>query len=171
IFVSKFAGKTKSLADVEKVRATIREQAIQDLRTLPEPIQRDLVQKAEVALKTTSYPVKTASEYLECSRNGNRINYENKVTAHQKRMALLIVGNLLDQVKNSSSTLYVDEIVNGVWHLMEESSWVWPAHITGGCQEYLGQNRSSRYPTEDYLYIYRYQKVLLATPTRCCFKL
>ena len=133
IFASKYASKTKSiqLGQLEKIRKTIREEAIHNLRSLTSDVRSELVKAAEVAFTSEKYPVKTAVGYLEYARNGNRANYEGKVTAHQRRINALVVGNLLDHAGNHSSNKYVDEIVNGVWSLMEESTWCWPAHLSG----------------------------------------
>ena len=134
IFVSKYASKTKSvtLNHLETIQKQLHEKAIHSLRSLPSDVQSELVKAAEVAFTSEKYPVKTAIEYLEFSRNGNRKHYENKVTAHQQRINTLVVGNLLDHSANhTSSNKYVDEIVNGIWSLMEESTWCWPAHLSG----------------------------------------
>jgi len=73
--------------------------------------------------------VKTAWDYMEYFRNGNRYHYQQKLWDHRARISQLVVGNLLDQEMNKSSQKYVDEIINGVWVMLEESTWCYPAHL------------------------------------------
>lgn len=132
IFASKWAAKAMTLPQLEAIRGHIREEAVTNLRSLPADVTSALVVAAEEAFTGEKYPVKTAVEYMEYFRNGNRNHYEAKVTAHQRRIVALMVGNLLDQSHQNSSgasTKYLDEIVNGVWSLLEESTWCWPAHL------------------------------------------
>ena len=138
IFVSQFGNiaQIKSVSKLQQVRNQIRQQALKSLYELPDAIKTELVHQAN---KNETYPVKTAYEFMEFFRNGNRAHYEAKIHSHQGRIRQLVIGNLLVQeTEKNQSMKYVDEIVNGIWMLMEESTWSYPAHLyLQGTQDHL----------------------------------
>ena len=129
IFVSKLSGVHKSLSDLETIRTAIRKGALSNLAALPQDIKTELLKHAETSLKKSHYPTKTVTDFMEYFRDGNRNHYERKLGQHRERVTVLTVGHLLDRAVNSSSTRFLDEIVNGVWFLCEESTWALPAHL------------------------------------------
>ena len=126
ILVSQFGDKIemKTLSDLKQIRFQIRQQILKSLHALPALIKTKLINQAN---KNETYHLKTVYEFMEYFRNGNRANYEAKVKQHRARIAQLVVGNLLDQ---NNAMKHVEEIVNGVWMLMEESTWSYPAHLS-----------------------------------------
>ncbi|RQX03000.1 heparinase II/III family protein [Micromonospora inaquosa] len=73
--------------------------------------------------RTTPWPTPLASQYARYHRYGDRETYERQVFARQRRLtrASLIAAVTLDNG-------WLDEIVDGVTLLCEQSSWCWPAH-------------------------------------------
>jgi len=70
------------------------------------------------------WPSIQATLMLEFVRNGNRTNYEN--ISFSKRNALMDFA-LAELVENKGR--YIDNIVDGVWSICEESYWGLPAHL------------------------------------------
>ncbi|MDQ7904084.1 heparinase II/III family protein [Phytohabitans sp. ZYX-F-186] len=84
------------------------------LRHLRAPAERDL---------GTPWPVPLASQYARYIRDGDRAAYEREVFARQRRLtrAAVLAAVTLD-------TTWLDEVVDGVTLLCEQSGWCWPAH-------------------------------------------
>lgn len=131
ILVSHFGEKfAKSLPDIKATRLSIREKTIHSLYTLPVSVKTDLSKDAENTFKHDHYPVKTAVDFMEFFRNGNRGHFQDKLHALRGRVHQLVIGNLLEREHNKTSLLYVEEIINGVWMVLEESTWCYPAHLS-----------------------------------------
>jgi len=71
----------------------------------------------------TPWPVPLPHEYTRYFREGHRDTYEQAVFARQRRLsrAAVLAAITLDP-------LWMDEVVDGVGLLCEQSSWCWPAH-------------------------------------------
>ncbi|MFZ2654205.1 MAG: heparinase II/III family protein [Victivallales bacterium] len=69
------------------------------------------------------WPVLPASRFMEFAREGNRSRYEK--IYFERRTAL---GSLVSAECIEGQGRFIDDIVNGIWALCEESSWVLPAH-------------------------------------------
>ena len=61
---------------------------------------------------------------LEYSRNGNRSRYEAESFGRRKRLRDLVLAECIE-----GQGRYLDDILNGVWLLCEESWWGVPAHL------------------------------------------
>lgn len=70
------------------------------------------------------WPALPATRYLEFSRIGNRSNFE---ALHFDRRHTLETLALAECMEGEGR--FLDDIVNGVWAICEESSWCLPAHI------------------------------------------
>ncbi len=69
------------------------------------------------------WPLASATSYLRYQRDGNRVDYEDRVRGRQERLSVAAVA--------AATTLddrWIDEVVDGVVVLCEQSSWCWPAH-------------------------------------------
>ncbi len=64
-----------------------------------------------------------ATLYMEMCRNGNRTNYEDANFSKRYALSALIIGECIENKRR-----FIDNIVNGLWSIMEESSWCLPAH-------------------------------------------
>lgn len=69
------------------------------------------------------YPAVTATQFLAFCRNGSRAAYE---TPYFERRRRLIGAVLAECTANDGS--YMDAVVDGVWCICEESSWILSAH-------------------------------------------
>ena len=71
------------------------------------------------------YPYVSAVDFLDFTRTGNRIRYEEKFFS--KRLALNALV-LAECVENKGR--FLDDIINGIFSICEESAWQLPAHNT-----------------------------------------
>ncbi|WP_311243534.1 heparinase II/III family protein [Microbacterium sp. WCS2018Hpa-23] len=82
----------------------------------------DLRARAEADLGTP-WPQPLASQAARVHRDGDRVAWENPAFARQHRLSRAVVA--------AAATLdeqWIDEVIDGVQLLCEQSSWCWPAH-------------------------------------------
>lgn len=90
------------------------------------------VSKAEKLLDEP-YPQLCASVYMQFIRNGNRSNYEALYFRRREMLTIFAIAELYE-----GKGRFTDRIIDGMWFIMEESSWIIPAHnwsgkpVTGG---------------------------------------
>ncbi|CAA9284232.1 MAG: hypothetical protein AVDCRST_MAG77-4142 [uncultured Chloroflexi bacterium] len=89
---------------------------------LPDDVRSRTVAQAEPHLGK-SWPELPATLFLEYRRNGNRSRYEAHHFARRTSLAQLVLGECVE-----GKGRFLDDIVNGVWALCEESFWGVPAH-------------------------------------------
>lgn len=92
-------------------------------QALPAEVKESIIARGEAAL-TFSWPALPATLYLEFTRNGNRSNYQAVYFERRSQLASLVLAESLTQ-----SGKYLDQALNGLWAIMEESSWCIPAHL------------------------------------------
>lgn len=92
---------------------------------LPEQVRRHQVAKAEKYLEY-EWPALPATLYMEFARIGNRRNYERLHFARRTALATLVVGECIEREGR-----FLDDIINGIWFICEESFWGIPAHNNG----------------------------------------
>ena len=90
---------------------------------LPERTRQVQIAEAEKFLGQP-WPALPATLYLEFARIGNRSNFEEPYFERRERLTDLVLAECME-----NKGRFVDEIVNGLWAILEESSWVLPAHI------------------------------------------
>jgi len=91
--------------------------------TIPKPIRDAYIHKAEKLLNNKWNPL-PASVFLQYQRNGNRTNYEDLSFQRRRDLACLVLGEVFEKKGR-----FVDQIVNGIWAICEESFWGVPAHL------------------------------------------
>ncbi len=91
--------------------------------SLPEPVRKDLIANGEQYLGYR-WPSLPATLFLEYARNGNRSRYEHECFARRNALTDLIVAECVE-----GKGRFLDDIVNGVWAICEESFWGVPAHV------------------------------------------
>ncbi len=91
---------------------------------LSDDVRRMIVRAGEGYLDF-QWPMLPAVRYMDFARNGNRNRYEK--VYFQRRHA---VGSLALAECAERQGRFVDELINGLWAICEESSWVVPAHNT-----------------------------------------
>ncbi len=80
------------------------------------------VEQAEKELETP-YPALPATLYMQFYRMGNRSNFEGAYFTRRRMLANFVMAELYERKGR-----FTDRIIDGVWFLLEESSWVLPAH-------------------------------------------
>jgi hypothetical protein len=101
---------------------TIEDRAAWD--GLPASVRAAHIGRGEEALGF-EYPGVPASVYLQFSRMGNRSNYEELHFDRRHTLETLTLAECLE-----GQGRFLDDIVNGIWCICEESSWCLPAHIS-----------------------------------------
>ncbi|MDF2962207.1 MAG: heparinase, partial [Paenibacillus sp.] len=103
--------------------------------SLPEPVRDRWVSWAEERL-SCEWPALPAARYMDYVRNGNRSRYEEMYFERRRALLELVIGECIE-----GKGRFMEQIINGIWCLCEESYWVVPAHM------YLSVlNRSSELP-------------------------
>ena len=83
-----------------------------------------VVESAEAMLEE-QIPFLPLSLYREFSINGNRTNYQTKVN-RRKTMAMTLT--LAEHYEKKGR--FIDKLIDVLWAMMEESTWVYPAHAS-----------------------------------------
>jgi Heparinase II/III-like protein len=90
---------------------------------VPKGLRQACIQNAERYLKTGWEPL-PATLFLEFVRTGNRSHYEHELFARRQKLAALVLGEAFE-----NRGRFLDDIVNGIWAICEESYWGVPAHL------------------------------------------
>jgi hypothetical protein len=89
---------------------------------LPADRKASLVADAE-PLIGASWPELKATLFMEFQRNGNRSRYQKESYDRRKMLIRLVAAECVE-----NKGRFVDDIINGVWAICEESFWDVPAH-------------------------------------------
>ena len=90
---------------------------------LPENVRTAHIRQAEEYLNA-GWETPKASVFLEYVRNGNRSNYQDVSFQRRAQLALLVLGECIEYRGR-----FLDDILNGVWTISEETYWGIPAHV------------------------------------------
>ncbi len=91
--------------------------------SLPDSVRQAYVAYGEQA-QQSAWPTLLAARYLDFARDGNRSRYESP---YFERRSMLVGLTLAECMENQGR--FLDDIVNGLWLICEESSWCVPAHV------------------------------------------
>lgn len=69
------------------------------------------------------WPPLLATDYLAFSRNGNRSIYNDQYYERRNALLTLLIAECLE-----NKSRFIDDIINGIWVICNEASWVIPAH-------------------------------------------
>ncbi|MBM3294672.1 MAG: heparinase [Candidatus Aminicenantes bacterium] len=86
-------------------------------------VRAALLKTAEKHLGT-GWPTPRASVFLDYVRNGNRSRYEAISFGRRTKLAELVLGECVE-----GKGRFLDEIVDGIWTIAEETYWGVPAHV------------------------------------------
>ncbi|MCQ2433601.1 MAG: hypothetical protein MJ175_13445, partial [Clostridia bacterium] len=86
------------------------------------PYAENLIADAEKDLDKP-YPMLNASVYMQFARNGNRSNYEAANFGRRDMLQRFFFAELAE-----GKGRFTDRVIDGLWHIMEESTWILPAH-------------------------------------------
>lgn len=93
--------------------------------SLPVQVRNLLLLRGDEALKIAWQPL-LATRFLEFARIGNRSYYEAENFGRRNKLVALALAECAE-----GKGRFVDEIVNGVWLICEETYWGLPAHLYG----------------------------------------
>ncbi|MCF7848867.1 MAG: heparinase II/III-family protein [Kiritimatiellales bacterium] len=91
---------------------------------LPPGMRQGCSEHAEKRLGQT-WPPLPATLFLEFARNGNRTRYERESFARRDALCELVLAECME-----GNNRFVDDIVNGIWAICEETFWGIPAHVS-----------------------------------------
>jgi hypothetical protein len=89
---------------------------------VPQNLQHFWIEKAERKLNYT-WPTITATQYMDFSRTGNRVRYDTLLLERRQDLASLVVAECIE-----NQGRFMDDIVNGIWCICEETFWGIPGH-------------------------------------------
>lgn len=89
---------------------------------LPEAVRAYAIAQGEQYLDAP-WPALPATLYMEFVRNGNRSRFEAPHFARRRMLGALALAECVE-----GRGRFLDAVINGIWHLCEETTWVLPAH-------------------------------------------
>jgi len=90
---------------------------------LSEVQKTQFIRRGEVAL-LYKWPSLPATLFLEFARNGNRSRYQAVRSERREKVIDLLFAELIE-----NKGRFIDQIVNGLWLICEETYWGVPAHL------------------------------------------
>lgn len=84
--------------------------------------KRELISKAEEYLGF-DWPILPAVRYMDYGRDGNRSRYENAYFERRVILRALVAAECAE-----GSGRFIDDVINGIWAICEETAWWVPAH-------------------------------------------
>ncbi|ULT27620.1 hypothetical protein KUH03_13480 [Sphingobacterium sp. E70] len=87
------------------------------------PFREEVIAKGDKALDYQWQVVK-ATDYLEYERSGNRGMMEKPMNENCTALTNLLLAELAE-----GKGRYIDQILNGTWHMTEMSTWSLSAHL------------------------------------------
>jgi hypothetical protein len=92
-------------------------------KILPERVRKTHILQAEKHLNC-EWTTPKASVFMEYVRTGNRSHYESISFGRRTKLADLVLGECME-----GKGRFLDDIMNGVWTICEETYWGVPAHV------------------------------------------
>jgi hypothetical protein len=89
---------------------------------LPPLLKKFWIHKGEGKLNH-SWPTITATEYMDYSRTGNRVRYDTVSWKRRRDLASLVIAECIE-----NQGRFMDDIVNGIWCICEETFWGIPGN-------------------------------------------
>ncbi|MFP4581438.1 MAG: heparinase II/III family protein [Candidatus Sumerlaeia bacterium] len=93
---------------------------------LPDKIRHDILEQAK-NYRGVRWPTLPATLYMEYKRDGNRDHFQTEYFERRRALTSLLLAECLE-----NKCEYLDDIINVLWAICEESSWVIPAHNRAG---------------------------------------
>jgi hypothetical protein len=90
---------------------------------LPERVRTAHIRQAEKHLDC-DWTTPKASVFIEYVRTGNRSNYQAVSFGRRTKLAELVLGECMEGEER-----FLDDIMNGIWTICEETYWGVPAHV------------------------------------------
>ena len=121
MFSEEFLARNLVPPDSFKPYPDIEERAFWE--DVPDTLRIKLIREADSYLGKPWLQM-TATEYLGFERVGNSYEFEHKYYERRRRLSWLVVAECME-----ADGRFLDEIVNGIWLICEESSWTMPGHM------------------------------------------
>ena len=121
---NEFKDKTKSLKDITVWKTKLKNDFISNLNKIPENIKKDIIKRGDQQLTPDWGPL-LAMDFLLYKKDGNRNIFQNKIMHRRNKLMRLVLAQLL-----TGTDKYINEIANGLWLILEESTWANPAHMS-----------------------------------------
>jgi hypothetical protein len=90
--------------------------------SLAAPLKDYWIKNAEAYLDF-EWPSLPAVRYMDYVRNGNRTSYQDVYFERRTALSFLVAAECME-----GKGRFIEQIVNGIWAICEESYWVVPAH-------------------------------------------
>ena len=113
----------KITSSIDSWRVNKREQYFKALENLPHKDKSLIIGNAEVYLEY-DWPTLKAIDFLQYKTNGNRTIYESQLNKRREVFETLVKAELVERKER-----FIPQIINGLWLILEESTWVSPAHL------------------------------------------
>lgn len=94
-------------------------------QSLPSNLKEEIKSSAEDMLDY-EWPWLSASLTLEFVRTGNRTHYEKYWFEKRRNLWTLAIAEMIE-----GKGRFMEQIMNGIWNICDESYWGFPAHIPG----------------------------------------
>jgi len=91
---------------------------------IPPAVRAAHLARAETLLGC-EWPALPASVFLEFVRTGNRTNFQQLSYQRRGQLAALVLGECIE-----GQGRFLDDIMNGIWTICEETYWGVPAHVS-----------------------------------------
>lgn len=92
-------------------------------KIVPEKIYKKQIEEGEKLLGK-EWPILKATTFLEYTRTGNRTNYQDIQFERRYSLSTLVIAEMME-----GKGRFVDDIINLVWAICEETYWGLPAHL------------------------------------------
>ena len=89
---------------------------------LPEGLKEEIVKEGEAYLGY-EYPVIRATDFMRFKRTGNRVAFEDVYFARRHALCGLVMAECVEHAGR-----FLDDIINGIFTICEESAWQLPPH-------------------------------------------
>lgn len=89
---------------------------------LPLPLKKKLLAQGEECLGYT-FPTIRATDFMAFKRTGNRVDYEDVYFGRRYALNSLVLAECIE-----NKGRFLDDIINGIFALCEESAWQLPPH-------------------------------------------
>jgi len=96
----------------------------EEWQKLPEKVRAAHIRQAEKNLNS-EWATPKASVFLDFVRNGNRSRYEAISFSRRAKLAELVLGECME-----GRGRFLDDILDGIWTICEETYWGVPAHVS-----------------------------------------
>lgn len=86
-------------------------------------LRKDFIMTKAEQLLDKEWPLLPVSLYMEFILNGNRKRYETPYFERRRRLATFVMAECMEYQGR-----FIEQIINGIWTICEESTWCIPAH-------------------------------------------